>query len=160
MPYPIIHNVLMYIFSILIMLVVSACSVGREYQSPETESLVQDRFLEQGQGRFLATEPIADWWRQFNDDQLTFLVEQALKYNLDVRIALANLQEARFLLGETKFDHFPTVEAQGNVSRQQQSKEGIFPPFGDRVQTTYNASFDSFWELNLFGRSESADCRI
>ena len=151
MPYP-TTKILRLAFSILTMLVLSACSVGREYQAPETEPLVQDQFLEQDQGRFRATEPIAAWWRQFNEDQLSLLVEQALEHNLDVRIALANLQEARFLLGESKFDRFPTVEAQGNVVRQQQSKEGLFPPFGDRVQTTYNAGFDALWELNLFGR--------
>lgn len=151
-PYPITKTILRLGYSILVMLVLTACSVGREYQTPETEPLVQEQFLEQDKGRFRSTEPIAAWWRQFNDDQLTLLVEQALDYNLDVRIALANLQEARSLLGVTKFDRFPTVEAQGDVSRQLQSKEGIFPPFGDRTQTTYNAGFDAFWELNLFGR--------
>lgn len=138
--------------SFFAMLILAACSVGREYQEPETEALVQAQFMEQEQGRFRATEPIADWWRQFNEDQLSQLVEQALEHNLDVRIALANLQEARFLLGGTKFDRFPTVEAQGDAARQQQSKKGIFPPFGERVQTTYNAGFDATWELNLFGR--------
>ena len=103
-------------------------------------------------GRFHTAEPIAAWWRQFNEEELSHLVERALNHNLDVRIALANLQEARFLLGETKFDRFPTIEADGDVTRQLQSEEAIFPPFGDRVQTTYNTGFDALWELNLFGR--------
>ena len=151
-PYPITNITLRLVFSILTILVLSACSVGRDYQAPETDPLVQEQFLEQDQGRFRATEPIAAWWRQLDDDQLTLLIEQALDHNLDVRIALANLQEARFLLGKTRFDRFPTVEAQGDVARQLQSKEGIFPPFGDRTRTTFNAGFDAFWELNLFGR--------
>lgn len=151
MPYP-ITKTLKLAFSVLVMLVLSACSVGRDYQPPETEPLVQEQFLEHDQGRFRATKPIAAWWRQFNEDQLSRLVEEALEHNLDVRIALANLQEARFLLGGTKFDRFPTIEAQGDATRQLQSKEGIFPPFGDRTQTTYGAGFDASWELNLFGR--------
>lgn len=151
MPYQ-ITNTLSLGFSILMLVTLSACSVGRDYQAPETEPLVEDQFLEQDQGRFRATEPIAAWWRQFNEEQLSLLVEQALEHNLDVRIALANLQEARFLLGETKFDRFPTVETQGDVTRQLQSKEALFPPFGNRTQTTFNTGFDAFWELNLFGR--------
>ena len=137
---------------ILSIVTLSACTVGRDYQAPETEPLVNEQFLKQDQGRFRATEPIAAWWRQFNEEQLSLLVEQALEHNLDVRIALANLQEARFLLGATRFDRFPTVETQGDVARQMQSKEGIFPPFGDRTQTTFNTGFDALWELNLFGR--------
>jgi len=151
MPYP-TAKTLRLVFAFLSMLVLSSCSVGREYQAPETEQLVQGQFLEQEQGRFRSAEPIADWWRHFNEDQLSHLVELALRHNLDVRIALANLQEARFLLGGTKFDRFPTVEAQADVARQQLSREGVFPPIGDREFTTYNAGFDAFWELNLFGR--------
>ncbi len=136
----------------LIMMMLAGCSVGREYQPPETESLVQAQFLEQDQGRFQVAEPIVQWWKNFNEDLLSHLMEQALKHNLDVRMALANFQEARFLLGETKFDRFPKVGVQGKAERQQQSKEGIFPPFGNRTVNTYNAGFDAIWELNLFGR--------
>ena len=81
------------------MLILAGCSVGREYQVPETESLIHAQFLEQEQGRFRATEPIAHWWRNLNEDLLSQLVEQALEHNLDVRIALANFQEARFFVG-------------------------------------------------------------
>ena len=139
-------------FSILGILFLTACSVGRDYQSPETDPLVQEQFLEHDQGRFQAAEPIVAWWRQFNEDQLSRLVEQALEHNLDVRIALANLQEARLLLSGTKFDRVPIVEARADATRQLQSKEAIFPPFGNRTQTTYYAGFDTVWELNLFGR--------
>ena len=151
MPYP-ITKMLRFGFPILTMLVLSACSVGRDYQEPDIDPLVQDQFLEQDQGRFQDTEPTIAWWREFNEPQLSLLVEQALDHNLDVRIALANLQEARFLLGETTFDRFPTIEADGDVTRQLQTEEGVFPPFGDRVQTTYNTGLDTLWELNLFGR--------
>ena len=140
MPYP-ITKTLNLVLTVLALLVLSACTVGREYEAPETESLAQDQFLEQEQGRFRASEPIAAWWRQFNEDQLSRLVERALDHNLDVRIALANLQESRSLLGETKFDRIPTVEIEGDIAHQQQTKRGIFPPFGDRVQTTYNVGF-------------------
>ncbi len=141
-----------FTLSLLAVLVLSACSVGRDYQEPETEQLVQEQFLEQEQGRFRSAEPIAEWWQHFNEAQLSHLIRQSLRHNLDVRIALANLQEARFLLGQTKFDRFPTIEARADVGHQQQTEEGLFPVFGDREFTTYNAKFDVFWELNLFGR--------
>lgn len=151
MPYP-ITNMLRFGIVLLSLLTLSACSVGRDYQAPDVDSFVQEEFLEQNQGRFHATEPIAAWWRQFNEDQLSQLVDQALNHNLDIRVALANLQEARFLLGQTQFERFPTIEAGGDITRQLQSEEAIFPPFGNRVQTTYNTGFDALWELNLFGR--------
>ncbi len=138
--------------ALLSLVMIQACSVGRDYQAPKTDPFVEEKFLEQEQGRFRSTEPIAAWWRQFNEAQLSRLVEKGLEHNLDVRIALANLQEARSLLGDTRLERIPTVEAQGKVEHQQQTKKGIFPPFGDRIQTSYNVGFDAFWELNLFGR--------
>jgi outer membrane protein TolC len=43
-----------------------------------------------------ATVPGIDrWWTQFNDPQLTSLIEETLAANLDLRIAVARIEEAR-----------------------------------------------------------------
>ena len=38
---------------------------------------------------------IERWWAQFNDPQLTTLIEEALAANLDLRLAVARIDEAR-----------------------------------------------------------------
>ena len=42
-----------------------------------------------------AVPGIDRWWTQFNDPQLTALIEEALAANLDLRIAVARIDEAR-----------------------------------------------------------------
>ena len=84
MPYPTAKS-LRLMFAFLAMLVLSACSVGREYQAPETEQLVQGQFMEQEQGRFRSAEPIADWWRHFNEDQLSHLQAILCPTQFDIR---------------------------------------------------------------------------
>jgi multidrug efflux system outer membrane protein len=119
---------------------------------PRIDALNENVFKEQHVDRFQATEPVAAWWRKLEDAQLTTLVEKALNNNHDVRIALANLQEARAFAGERDFDRYPTITANANAARQQFSKEGVAGAVADRVVSSYNAGFDASWELDLFGR--------
>lgn len=59
---------------------------------------------------------LATWWKGFNDARLDGLVERAILHNHDLRIATANLKEARALRRLTTFDLAPTV--QGNAGYQ------------------------------------------
>lgn len=51
------------------------------------------------------------WWKGFNDAKLDGLVDRAIVHNHDLRIATANLKEARALRRLTTFDLAPTVQA-------------------------------------------------
>jgi multidrug efflux system outer membrane protein len=93
------------------------------------------------------------WWRIYQDPDLDKVVDEALLGNSDLLIALARVDEARALLGEANSFLFPTLEAQGTVSRQQISTRvatafpGVPRQF-DNARATLNVSY----ELDLFGR--------
>ncbi|MEO0528585.1 MAG: TolC family protein [Bacteroidota bacterium] len=97
------------------------------------------------------TEIISEWWGEFNDPILDTLINKARKNNLDINGAIANLYASRATLRETKFDRLPTVTANGNLTRTRLG-ENIFVPGANPTFTTYNSSFDAFWESDLFGR--------
>lgn len=97
-------------------------------------------------GQYVATaRPVnlAQWWRQFDDPTLTALVEEALKENLDLRIAEARLRQARALQGVVIGGLWPAVFASGSYQR---SKSGHEPG-----QDLYQTGLDAIWELDLFG---------
>jgi multidrug efflux system outer membrane protein len=80
-------------------------------------------------------------------------VDLALAGNHDLRIATARLRESRALWDETAFYRYPIVTADAAYSNERRS-EAALQGFGgaDRDRELYNAGFDAFWELDLFGR--------
>ncbi|AXG68866.1 outer membrane protein OprM [Kordia sp. SMS9] len=118
----------------------SNVDINKEYL---TENLADEAFE--------STAVTIEWWTKFNDPVLDSLIEKSRKHNLDINAAVANLYASRATLKGTKFDRFPTVTANGNYTRTRLG-ENIFVPGSNPTFTTYNSSFDAFWETDLFGR--------
>jgi multidrug efflux system outer membrane protein len=131
-------------------LILASCALGPDYQRPSTE--VQARFDQLNHG-YLQAEPVAEFWRGFDEPQLTSLVEGALAANHDLKAALARLDRARALARLSRKDLWPTVTAGAGYTETRLSSDQA--PGLDRAQRDtelYTASFDAFWELDLFGR--------
>jgi multidrug efflux system outer membrane protein len=96
----------------------------------------------------------ARWWRLFEDPVLDTLESDALEANTDVRIAVARLDQARAVFSDVNLDRFPTATLDAAVDKR---KEAI-PGFTNQRTSisTYQAGFDAFWELDLFGRVASS----
>jgi len=127
------------------------CASFRDYQQPVADTSVTATTLSDEAYKFAsAQQPVITWWQEFNDEQLTSLVEQSLKTNLDIRIAYANLLEARAVSRAISADRYPKVDANGGYSRNLYSEETASS--GVRAADNYQAGFDASWELDLFGR--------
>ena len=125
----------------------SACAVGPDYRTPETAATPFVAAPAAG----VNEQPFeAAWWEQFQDPVLDGLIERALTADLDLKIALARVEEARAFYGAARRDRWPGASAEiaRTESRQQQ------PAFGtDRVDIeSYDAGLAALWELDLFGR--------
>ena len=138
----------------LVVVTIAGCSVGREVKSPDL-ALTQVNLPLDETTRFTAAEPVVTWWRRFEDDLLTELVQQSLETSYSVRIAAARLAESRALYREVRKDYYPTVESEFNASERQQSRQGAIPVFGDRRDTTYELFLDASWEIDLWGAVRS-----
>ncbi len=126
---------------------VAACAVGPDYRRPHTE--VAASFANAEATTFSSQEAQAAFWRQFDDDTLNTLVAAALTSNHDLRIALGRLAEARALRRQSLYDFAPTITASGSHQTQKFPKVETGFPY---TASYYDASFDAFWELDLFGR--------
>lgn len=94
------------------------------------------------------------WWREFDDPVLLHLEEAALAANHDVAAAVARLDQARAFFSEIKRDRYPRVTVGASIDRREQAAPGLSNEPIDT--TTYQAGFDAFWEIDLFGRVRSA----
>jgi len=93
------------------------------------------------------------WWEKFGDKLLNELVNDGLRSNPDLRIATANLREARVARFLSQFDLFPTVNAVAS-DKQQIRSQGQFGNSFNRGSdfNLVNIGFDATWELDFFGR--------
>ncbi len=131
----------------------SGCAVGPNYKRPQTS--VANSFANAPTNVVSLDEAaLATWWKEFNDGRLDRLVDRAITNNHDLRIATANLKEARALRRLTTFDLAPTVQANAGYANSLLSKAAAPPGTSRdaREMELYDAGFDATWELDLFGR--------
>ena len=132
--------------------IVAGCAVGPDYHQPKTET---PSAYATEDSAYAAQAPLVQFWTVFNDDTLNALVSYAMQRNHDLRIALANLNQARALRNERQFDLLPAATAQAAHTKARISADQTLD--GAAHSSTLNTgSIDAFWELDLWGRVRRA----
>jgi len=138
------------------MIVLLGCTAGSDYAEPPVQAPTA---WSGGGGVKLDEAGLRSWWKTFGDGQLTGYVNQAVKRSPQLRLAAARLEEARALRGVAESGRFPTLDAVGSIDRGRRGTQGR-----PATNTLYSASFDSAWELDLFGKIrrqvEAADAEV
>ncbi|MEO8186054.1 MAG: efflux transporter outer membrane subunit [Burkholderiaceae bacterium] len=98
---------------------------------------------------------IERWWLQFNDPQLTTLVEEALAANLDLRIAISRVDEARASVQIARSALFPQVDAYAGAGRSRASRATEFVFVGPVISDTITVGVQASYEVDLWGRVRS-----
>ena len=129
-----------------------SCTLGPDYKRPPIETPSAHRGSSQA-----TAESLADlkWFELFKDDQLTQLVDTALKQNFELRIAAERVLQARAAYGITRADQFPAVDVSGSVTALRNSEVGAtqgLPPGVDTSVSYTQYGFSLGWELDVWGR--------
>lgn len=126
--------------------------VGPDYEKPQLETPQQWRFAAED-ARDTANLP---WWRQLQDPVLNNLVEQALHNNLDLKMAIANVEQFMGVYGATRANLFPQIFGQGGYQRQQTSAAalGLAGKTADTDFAQLGATM--VWELDVWGQLRRA----
>jgi outer membrane protein, multidrug efflux system len=127
-------------------------TVGPDYKRPQTD------MPEQWPGATAADPISATWWKTYNDPVLDKLVDEALLQNLDLRLAIARVAEARAGLGIARADQYPGVTANGSASRNRASQNSTLgtPPGIDPEFSSYRATLDAAYEIDFWGKYRRA----
>jgi len=106
---------------------------------------------------FQAAGPLtADWWKAFNDPQLSRLIQTALQHGPSIKLAQARLREARQAARLAALD--TSVRTDGNVSvvREHLSRHGFFPPpLSGSTTNNGNASVSAAYTLDWWGKNRA-----
>jgi multidrug efflux system outer membrane protein len=98
----------------------------------------------------------AEWWSVYADPALDKLIAEALANNSDIRLAAARVEEARAAVGLADADRYPGLNVQAGATRSKVTEVGVNPVPGSATNTSYKASFQAAYELDLWGRYRNA----
>src|SRR6267142_886935 len=136
-------------------LLLAGCAVGPNYKRPQVAVPTQWTVAA---ARGTAATPIEkdDWWSSFQDPELNSLVERSAKQNLDLKLALERVQEARAARGVARSGYFPSIDGAASATRNRQR---IIVPAGPQKSAViapveynnFQGGFAASWELDVFG---------
>ena len=128
-------------------LLTGCAAVGSNYERPPLTTPPQYRFeAANSQAQSLADVP---WFQVFDDPALQALIRDAIANNLDLRVAVARVEEARARAGIAKSYLYPQVDGTAvyGVRGASTTEEN-----NDTTHQSGAYGFQLSWEIDLFGR--------
>jgi len=102
------HSARSALFALAASVTLAGCAVGPNYERPKLPTPPEYRFVAApAQAQSLADAP---WFQVFDDPALQALIRDAIANNLDMRVALAHVEEARARAGIAKSYLYPQVD--------------------------------------------------
>jgi outer membrane protein, multidrug efflux system len=128
----------------------AGCLVGPNYMRPQMPTPQQFRFVEGAQAESLADVP---WFQVFDDAALQALIKDAIANNLDLRAAVARVEEMRARAGIARSFLYPQVDGTANyTARGATSAQADGADDEDTFHQSGTYGFRLSWELDLFGK--------
>jgi multidrug efflux system outer membrane protein len=151
-----------------------ACAVGPDYHRPDVATPpAYSELSAQPKAQFsqptaapVDEAQIAAWWRSFGDPTLDWLVDQAMKGNLDLKTDYARIRQAReqeTISGAAGLPHASVAANATRINDNASSFDSLFSQGGTGGGTgqggfafpshinNFAVAFDATWELDVFG---------
>ena len=97
-------------------------------------------------------------WREFfKNPALITLIDSAISHNLDMQLAMKNIEASKLLFKQSKAAYLPNVSAQVGVSSTNPSDYGmngmnLGQMLGSNHVEDYSASLGLSWEIDIWGK--------
>ncbi|MBE7629753.1 efflux transporter outer membrane subunit [Tenacibaculum piscium] len=139
----------------IISLTLQSCFVAKDYVRPEIKE--NDSLYRTDN---LATDSISmaniSWKNLFTDTYLQQYIEEGLKNNMDVRIAIQQMITAQAYAKQGKAGYLPSINIGANVTHQELSKNSQFGAFLSNTSTDqFDISANLTWEADIWGKIRS-----
>ena len=134
------------------------CTVGPDFKRPE---VAMPKHWANPAPQYRESNPeFTQWWKILKDETLDWLIDKAIIDNLDLKLAVARIAQARAANRHTIAQFGPTMDVSSSYKRYQSrslvSKQNTAgPPQAPEMETIvddqYQTGFDAGWEIDLFG---------
>jgi len=140
---------------LMVALTLSGCwKVGPDFEQPQVATPKNWRFASSA----VRETTNLEWWRLLGDPVLNRLIDDAVMNNLDLKIAVANVEQFMGRYGSTRADLFPQIFGTALYERRLISgaESGTVNdlPFTDRDHAVLGGQLT--WELDVWGQLRRA----
>lgn len=146
-----------YIILLVSIFALQSCFVAKDYQRPN-DILNEQYFRTDNIQQDSLSIANLSWKDVFTDQTLSQYIDRALENNLDVRIALQNIEVANAYLKQGKAAYFPTLNANASYSYSTPSLNSM----SGQAMTErdyfdqYDLSASLSWEADIWGKIRSS----
>lgn len=135
---------------------IAGCANTATSALPPLEINMSPSFREAEAANLVVSQTVsAQWWESFNDPALSALVLRGQASNVDVRIALERVREARAGLDAADSRLLPTLSFSGGVSDQRTNLSDEVKR-GSPDTRVSSGAVEVNWEIDLFGAASAA----
>lgn len=139
-----------------------SCFVAKEYSRSEKEIVNEQYFRTDKISQDSLSIATLSWKEIFTDDKLTQYINTALSNNLDIRIAIQNIEVAEAYMKQGKAAYFPVLNGSASYTYANpslNSSQGI--SFDKRQNLNqYDLSANLSWEADVWGKYEAIKERL
>lgn len=127
----------------------TGCNLAPNYVRPQVS--VDGFFAHRQQAPEGHAQLGQNWWTAFGDDQLDLLVDNALTANLDLKTAVARIEQARAALESSDSLLLPTIDTRPGFTRNRVSGT-VDNALPKRMMRTWAVPLNASYEVDLWGR--------
>lgn len=97
-----------------------------------------------------------NWREYYGDTHLQALIEQALDSNLNLRIKIKQMEEARSYYKMSRLSFFPTLNIGAQAALSDPSKFGSQSVASGQLNKNFSLTASASWEIDIWGKLNSA----
>ncbi|MEP0481059.1 MAG: TolC family protein, partial [Nonlabens sp.] len=140
---------------LIVMATLQSCFVAKDYVRPELTKETEALYRTEN----LPTDSVSianlSWKTMFKDPYLQQYIEDGLKNNMDVRIAIQQMIAAQAYAKQGKAGYLPTLNVGPNYTRQEFSENSQFGSIFTGGLDTYDVTANLSWEADIWGKIRS-----
>ena len=132
-----------------------SCKVTDTYQDPQIEKSRQDNLFRQKTSNDSISTANVAWNQIFTDAKLQTIIKKTIENNLDLKVAVARIQEASAVFKQSQLQNLPSLDGVASITETKNSGAAQGGNFVMPDLLVYRLGISTGWEVDIWGRIKS-----
>lgn len=132
-----------------------SCKVTDTYQDPQIEKSRQDNLFRQKTSNDTVSTANVAWNQIFTDAKLQTIIKKTIENNLELKVAVARIQEASAVFKQSKLQNLPSLDGVASITETKNSGAAQGGNFIMPDLLVYRLGISTGWEIDVWGRIKS-----
>ncbi len=132
-----------------------SCKVTDTYQNPDVEQGKKENLFRQKTNADSLSTANVSWNQIFTDVKLQNIIKKTVENNLDLKVAIAKIQEADAVFKQSQLQNLPSLDAVAGIKDTKNSGAAQAGNFVMPDLMNYQLGISTGWEVDIWGRIKS-----